>query len=161
MFGDVISEFFDTTLEIRRFEKNYFLYSQKSDYLENISYVEKAQGLLENNTRGFETISDPQQIAKLKEDLRKYKELIDSYASGKSSALFKDKEVEEPIQKIIFEKELRKVGKNIITVAEDISKTERKYIQTLLKHHRFFHYFPYTHGNHNRTNTVTHGCQTT
>ena len=24
MFGDVISEFFDTTLEIRRFEKNYF-----------------------------------------------------------------------------------------------------------------------------------------
>ena len=78
MFGDVISEFFDTTLEIRRFEKNYFLYSQKSDYLENIRYIEKAQGLLENNTRGFETISDPQQIAKLKEDLRKYKELIDS-----------------------------------------------------------------------------------
>ncbi len=87
MFGDVISEFFDTTLEIRRFEKNYFLYSQKSDYLENISYIEKAQGLLENNTRGFETISDPQQIAKLKEDLRKYKELIDSYASGKSVSL--------------------------------------------------------------------------
>ena len=32
MFGDVISEFFDTTLEIRRFEKNFFLYGQKSDY---------------------------------------------------------------------------------------------------------------------------------
>ena len=127
MFGDVISEFFDTTLEIRRFEKNYILYSQKSDYLENISYVKKAQGLLENNTRGFESISDPQQIAKLKDDLRKYKELIDAYASGN-----KEKTVEEPVQKIMFEKELRRVGKDIITVAEDILKTERKYIQSLL-----------------------------
>ena len=28
IFGEAISEFFDTTLEIRRFEKNYFLYEQ-------------------------------------------------------------------------------------------------------------------------------------
>jgi signal transduction histidine kinase len=136
MFGDVISEFFDTTLEIRRFEKNYFLYGQKSDYLENISYIEKAQVLLENNTKGIETISDPQQIAKLKEDLRKYKELIDSYASGKSAASFKGTSFEDPVEKIIFEKELRKVGKDIITVAENISKTERKYVQSLLTNSR-------------------------
>ncbi len=50
--------------------------------------------------------------------------------------MFKDKEFEEPVEKIIFEKELRKVGKDIITVAEDISKTERKYIQTLLNNSR-------------------------
>jgi hypothetical protein len=56
-FGKIISEFFDTTLEIRFFEKNYFLYSQQSDYLENIRYFEKAQSLLENNTAGFESIS--------------------------------------------------------------------------------------------------------
>lgn len=132
MFGDIISEFFDTTLEVRRFEKNFFLYSQKSDYLENISYVEKAQSLLENNTRGFESIADPKQIAELKEDLRKYRELIDSYASGKSGVLIKEKTFEEPIQKIKLENELRRVGKDIITVAEGISKTERKYIQSLL-----------------------------
>ncbi len=133
IFGDVISEFFDTTLEIRRFEKNYFLYSQQSDYLENIRYIEKAQGLLEHNTTGFEMISNPKQIAKLKEDLRKYKVLIDSYASsGRSVALFKEKTIEEPVEKIIFERELRKVGKDIITVAEDISQTERKYVQSLL-----------------------------
>ena len=136
MFGDVISEFFDTTLEIRRFEKNYFLYNQKSDYIENISYIKKAQALLENNTRGFETISDPKQIAKLKEDLRKYKELIDSYSTGKSVKLLKEKAFEEPVEKIIFERELRKIGKDIITVAEDISKTERKYVQSLLNNSR-------------------------
>ena len=68
--------------------------------IENVGYVEKAQGLLENNTRGFESIADPQQIAKLKENLRKYKELIDSYASGKSGVLLKEKALEEPVQKM-------------------------------------------------------------
>jgi two-component system, NtrC family, sensor kinase len=135
MFGDVISDFFDATLEIRRFEKNFFLYGQKSDYIENVSYVEKAQGLLEHNTAGFESIADPQQIAQLKENLRKYRGLIDSYASGKSGVL-KEKAVEEPIQKMNQENELRKVGKDIITVAEGISKTERDYIQSLLNKSR-------------------------
>src|SRR3989304_3221043 len=36
MFGAAISDFFDTTLEIRRFEKNYFLYAKEIDYQENI-----------------------------------------------------------------------------------------------------------------------------
>ncbi|MBS1115609.1 MAG: sensory transduction protein kinase, partial [Nitrospirae bacterium] len=132
IFGDVISEFFDTTLEIRRFEKNFFLYGQQSDYLENIRYIEKAEGLLGNNTRGFESIADPQQIAKLKEDLRKYKGLIDLYASGKSKEISQENSLDEPLQRIILEKQLRTVGKDIITVAEGISKTERKYIQSLL-----------------------------
>ena len=136
MFGDVISEFFDTTLEVRRFEKNFFLYGQKSDYLENVSYVEKAQGLLKQNTEGFESIADPQQIAQLKENLRKYRGLIDSYASGKSGVLLKENAVEEPLQKMNLENELRKVGKDIITVAEGISKAEREYIQSLLNKSR-------------------------
>ena len=134
IFADIISEFFDTTLEIRRFEKNFFLYGQKSDYLENIRYIEKAGSLMENNTGGFETIADPQRIAKLRDDLRKYKELIDLYASAKSDEIFKEKLIEEPLKTIMLEKELRKVGKDIITVAEDISKAERRHIQTLLNH---------------------------
>lgn len=136
MFRDIISEFFDTTLEVRRFEKNFFLYSQKSDYIENVRYVEKAQGLLEHNTAGFESIADPQQIAGLKENLRKYRELIDSYASGRSGVLLKEKAFEEPLQKMKLENELRKIGKDIITVAEGISKTEREYIQSLLNKSR-------------------------
>jgi signal transduction histidine kinase len=134
MFGEAISEFFDATLEIRRFEKNFFLYGQQSDYLENIRYVERAQSILETNTRGFESISDPRQITKLKEDLREYKELIDFYASGKSDSLSKEKTYDEQMREMILEKNLRKVGKDIITVAEGISKTERGNIQSLLSH---------------------------
>jgi two-component system, NtrC family, sensor kinase len=49
---------------------------------------------------------------------------------------FKEKIIEDPVEKIIFEKELRKVGKDIITVAENISKTERTYVQSLLNNSR-------------------------
>ena len=134
IFADVIAEFFDTTLEIRRFEKNYFLYSQQSDYQENIQYVEKARNLLENNIHEFESIADREQIAQLRDNLRKYRELIDLYASGKTTELYKEKFFNEPIKKIILETKLRKVGKDISTVAEGISITERKNIQSLLNH---------------------------
>src|SRR4030067_2407512 len=47
IFGEAISEFFDTTLEIRRFEKNFFLYEKQSDYDENITYVSRAQEIID------------------------------------------------------------------------------------------------------------------
>lgn len=48
--GERISDFFDTTLEIRRFEKNYFLYHQVVDYNENQHYVTRALKLLQDAT---------------------------------------------------------------------------------------------------------------
>jgi len=123
MFGEAISEFFDTTLEIRRFEKNYFLYNQESDYYENIEYVKKAQELLEKNIKGFETIADPLQISSLKNGLKIYKELMEENAGLNRR---------HNIQKTIMEGKIRKTGKDIITIAEDISKTERRNLQVML-----------------------------
>ncbi|HAK87468.1 MAG: hypothetical protein A2X55_03900 [Nitrospirae bacterium GWB2_47_37] len=119
MFGEVISEFFDTTLEIRRFEKNYFLYEKEDDYYENIRYVTKAQELLEKNIKGFETLAAPQQITALRTDLKKYRELMEQYALPHG-------------QKAILAGKIRQTGKDIITDAEDISKTERHNLQTML-----------------------------
>ncbi len=123
MFGEAISEFFDTTLEIRRFEKNYFLYNQEADYYENTEYVKKAQDLPEKNIEGFETIASPQQISSLKNDLKLYKELVEEYAGLNRR---------HGIQKTILEGKIRKTGKDIITAAEDISKAERRNLQAML-----------------------------
>jgi two-component system NtrC family sensor kinase len=123
MLGEAISEFFDTTLEIRRFEKNYFLYNQESDYYENIEYVKKARELLEKNIKGFKTIASPLQISFLENDLNLYKELIEEYAGLNRR---------HNIQKTILEGKIRKTGKDIITAAEDISKTERRNLQVML-----------------------------
>ncbi|MBI5044038.1 MAG: HAMP domain-containing protein [Nitrospirae bacterium] len=121
MLGEAISEFFDATLEIRRFEKNYFLYGKDEDYQENIRYVTKAHGLLEDNIKGFRSIAAAYQISALQNDLKQYKELMEQYSAKVAN-----------INKTSLEGEIRKTGKDIITIAEDISKAERKNLQTML-----------------------------
>ena len=127
MFGEAISELFDTTLEIRRFEKNYFLYEQQSDYNENIRYVSRAQDIIAGNIAGFTSIASTDQIADVQASLEKYKTLIDQYEKiGRQNAARKN----------LFAARIRISGKNIITVAEKISKTERKNLQQILSSSR-------------------------
>jgi signal transduction histidine kinase len=145
MFGEAISEFFDTTLEIRRFEKNYFLYDQEADYYENIGYVKKALEVLEKNIKGFETIASPQQITALRSDLKKYKELMEHYASPRkrdnvpitkspsvNRGFVEETQFPPRMEKTVLEGKIRRTGKDIITIAEDISKTERRNLQVML-----------------------------
>lgn len=123
MFGEAISEFFDTSLEIRRFEKNYFLYGQQSDYDENIQYVSRARDIVNSNITGFTAVASSEQIADVQESLAKYRDLMDQYAkSGR----------QDTVRKNVFAAKIRTSGKNIITIAEEISKTERKNLQQLL-----------------------------
>ncbi len=124
IFGEAISEFFDTTLEIRRFEKNFFLYDQQSDYNENIQYVARAQDNINRNILGFSTLATPEQIMALQTGLKSYREFMEEYAeTGKQDI---------PRRNLMAGK-IRVTGKNIITIAEEISRTERKNLQQLLK----------------------------
>jgi two-component system NtrC family sensor kinase len=122
--GETISDFFDATLEIRRFEKNFFLYEQQSDFESNMRYVVRAQELIDRNTRGFRAFASPQQISSLQDELENYRELMKEYAlAGRSGSA----------RKVILAGSVRASGKNIITAAEDIAKSERKGLQLLLK----------------------------
>jgi len=131
IFGEAISEFFDTTLEIRRFEKNYFLYEQQSDYRENSGYVSKARELLESNIRGFTALAPATQVESLRDRLAAYQGLMEQYAAltapGKRKKL-----VEHGARKTMLEGEIRVTGKDIITIAEEMSRTERTSVQALL-----------------------------
>jgi two-component system, NtrC family, sensor kinase len=123
MFGEAISEFFDTTLEIRRFEKNFFLYEKRPDYDENVKYVILAREIIDRNIAGFSAVASPERIENLRDDLKKYQELMELYArTGRHSTGLKN----------AFAIRLRATGKNIITIAEEIAKTERKNIQQIL-----------------------------
>lgn len=131
MFGETISEFFDTALEIRRFEKNYILYEQDPDYMENIRYVAKAREILEDNIGRFKTAAAPEDITDLISDLKQYQQLMDQYASWRHNKASGGK-VEDPLRKVALEGEIRKAGKDITTRAEEISRTERKNLQVIL-----------------------------
>jgi signal transduction histidine kinase len=122
-FGEVTSEFFDTTLEIRRFEKNYFLYGHIVDYQENKRYIAKAQEILDKNLKEYKRLAVAPQLEILRESLGKYGVLMEQFAQLSSH---------DENQRSALEETIREKGKEIVTIAEDVSKTERKRLHSLL-----------------------------
>jgi len=124
LFGEVISELVETTLEIRRFEKNYFLYEQESDFHTNIDYTKKAQDILDRTIENYRSLTIYPQLKIMKEDLQRYSELMKQFATmkGKNSA-----------EKQLQEETIRETGKRIVTIAENISKTEIEIIKSFLR----------------------------
>jgi len=134
MFGEAISEFFDTTLEIRRFEKNYFLYVKSSDFDENLRYVTKAQDLLSANSVAFAAVTAEGQVPALAANLDKYKLLMQRYEKlNQRESAHRSSENEATSA---LEITIRKYGKDIITSAEAIAKTERQSLQATLNNSR-------------------------
>jgi len=122
-FGEVVSEFFDTTLEIRRFEKNFFLYEKNEDYEENLRYVIKAEEILDKNLREYRRLVVARRLDNIREDLNDYRALMEQFASLAEH---------NAGEKAPLEKAIREKGKEIIVIAEDVSKTERERLQTIL-----------------------------
>jgi len=119
--GNKISDFFDTALEIRRFEKNYFLYGTMEDYETLIAYVDRADVLLKENSSLFRYFGKGKETESLASNLKNYK------------ALLRGLPPQEPREKLVWEKSLRDEGKAIVTRAEELSRTERLLMQNTLK----------------------------
>jgi len=124
--GEALAEFFDATLEIRRFEKNYFLYAQWEDLNESMRYAGRARELLNRNGPAFATFVSGSQLATLRDRLPRYESLMRQYAAAALAA---------PGRKDL-EQEIRRAGKEIVTLAEEISGSERRGLQVLLSHYR-------------------------
>jgi signal transduction histidine kinase len=124
MFREVISELFDTTLEIRRFEKNYFLYEQDSDFYKSIEYTKKAQAILDSNIEQYKTFSIYPQLKTMSHDLQEYKNLMEQVKTMRGEPGSEKQQQEEKI---------RETGKKIVTIAENLSKIETKYIKLLFQ----------------------------
>ncbi len=125
--GGLISEFFDTTLEVRRFEKNYFLYRQAADMAENRHFVSHAQTLLRENREAFGAFASAARIAALDDDLSRYGVLMDEYArTGNAAAVHLDG----------LEARIRKLGQEIVAVAEEVARAKRTTLQTSVARYR-------------------------
>ena len=126
--GERVSEFFDATLEIRRFEKNYFLYRQSADAAENAAYVVMAQRLLQDNFADFLSLSEAARIALLHDTLARYASLMAGYVKLPVSGAAQG-QLQEGI--------IRKAGREIVTIAEELARAERKRSQSSLERHRY------------------------
>jgi two-component system NtrC family sensor kinase len=124
-FSFIISEFFDTTLEMRRFEKNYFLYRDKEDFAENLRFTEKAEDIIGKNREDIKKLQIKTDVYILESDIREYKSLVQRY--------FGLDKGRNPIENYGLESRIRTIGKKIVDATEAISIAERNYIQSLIK----------------------------
>lgn len=115
---ETVSEFVDTTLEIRRFEKNYFLYGKSADREENVKYTFKALDLLNSNKEIFETVVSKDKINEIEDKLRQYNKLSENfYSLFIADTKFPERDA--------LENKIRTLGKNIMTAAGNISIIEK------------------------------------
>ncbi len=125
--GERITELFDATLEIRRFEKNYFLYRQAADFREVNRYAAKVDELLESSAADFTGLALAPQILTVKNEVRAYRALMAEYVRAG---------IAEPRRAELLEAQIRKVGKDVVAITEGMAGTEQRLIRATLDRFR-------------------------
>lgn len=120
MLGQHATDLFNTVLEIRRFERNYFLHHQAGDLEENSRYIELAQQMLTANESDFAAIATPSRVAQLSKRLNDYQRQMSFFSAADRSQL----EAGEP--------RVRELGQEVVAITEEMAGLERRQIQRTL-----------------------------
>lgn len=118
--GERISGFLNTTLESRRFEKNYFLYGQTGDLEQAVQYAHAAEALLEQHAPDFLPLRGVDALQQLTADLRRYSGLMQQLLQSGTRIDATDQRLEEGI---------RGMGQRVVGAAEQMSGIERRILQ--------------------------------
>jgi signal transduction histidine kinase len=127
---ELLHDLLDKTFEIKRYEKNYFLYRQKDDYIENQRLVVETEEFIEKNKEEFKRrFTQSSWISDLRDSLGEYKQLMErysiSYNKGGDSANVAN-----------LEGEIRERGKEIVRIMEGVARIEHKNTLNLLSFSR-------------------------
>jgi signal transduction histidine kinase len=119
----LIEDLFNLTLELRRFEKNYFLYEQEKDYIENLSYAEKLQIIFKENKLTLYSVSSRIEVKNATDSLDRYVEDMKHLNPMKISAV----EWYSQLNRI------RAHGKELTDFAEKAVFNQKKAIHAMLR----------------------------
>jgi len=119
VLGQRATDLFNTVLEIRRFERNYFLHHQAADLEENAAYIKLAKTMLTDNRADFLAIATQARLGELHTLLSDYQRQMSAFAA-----------VEQP--PLELEPRVRTLGQELVAIAEDMAGSERRQIQTTL-----------------------------
>ena len=129
LFVEVMDDFFNATLEARRFEKNYFLYGQEKDLRENLFYWQKLVDLLGSNPEAFDAVIPSGGLSGLRGMVGEYHStmlLLHQYVIASPAP-------KEDLKRQRLEERIRSIGKSLTDVAEQTSLAERHAIRSLLQ----------------------------
>jgi signal transduction histidine kinase len=130
-FDTAISGFSNTILEIRRCEKNYFLYRDESDYHENRTFLARAQQLLSDNIFEFTALVRPAKVELLRSRINHYMNVMEQY-HGLRKAHNLDAGMNVTDEMINLEKDIKKSGQDILSIADDLLVSEHRKMKTFL-----------------------------
>ncbi len=117
--AEKVSELIDTVFEVRRYEKNLFLYGGNSeDYRELNMYLDRLETILKENEEDIIIFSNKETATALKINLQQYREYLSGYGKINHS--------------ISWEAKVRAKGREIVKIAEDISKIKTEKLTTFL-----------------------------
>src|SRR5512139_3948332 len=119
VLGQRATDLFNTVLEIRRFERNYFLHHQTADLEENAAYINLAQTMLTANRTDFLAIATQARLAELHTLLGDYQRQMAAFGAA----------AQPPLE---LEPRVRTLGQELVAIAEDMAGSERRQIQTTL-----------------------------
>ncbi len=131
--GERISELFDTTLEIRRFERNYFLHRQPADLEENAHYIAKLSGMFSRGTSDFAALDSARQLDVLRSQLERYQSLINQYAQTARSG---DPVKSGAPREQVLEEQVRAAGRDLVENGEKLVSAEKQFVRSSLESFR-------------------------
>lgn len=114
--GEKVSELIDTILEVRRYEKNYFLYGKQEDLDELRQYLGRLDTILRGAQEDMGSFVQKDLILQLKKDIAEYEKLLGHLkeSTNQNMAYWEDK--------------IRNKGRDIAKNAEAIGEIKRKRI---------------------------------
>lgn len=136
-FVEIIEDFFNATLEVRRFEKNYFLYRQEKDFHENQLYWQKLKDLFDNKSTVLGEIVSQADLARLSGTIDSYQRSMQQLhvcvnEQPKDAHWSLDRETESARQADL-EAQVRETGQRLTAFAEQTRLAEKEEIRRKLK----------------------------
>lgn len=125
---EVINNFLNLTLELRRYEKNYFLYRLDEDYRDNGEYLDKLVETTELNRDIFSSLQtsvlndEPEVFLIVYKEKMNRLHLLNQVYSTPAYDLERER----------LQESIRESGKKLTLFAEEISAREKVFIQKLL-----------------------------
>ncbi|MBF0138281.1 MAG: HAMP domain-containing protein [Magnetococcales bacterium] len=123
--GSRIENFLNVILELRRYEKNYFLYRKESDLEAYQHWMQTARELPEHHIQEFALFMSPG--IDLRRYIQIYGEAMDAYVNSRLT---------QPNEMAKVEEMVRQAGKRVATLAEEMAILEKERLFATLAGHR-------------------------
>jgi signal transduction histidine kinase len=132
-------DLFNTILEARRYEKNYFLYMEPKNLEDSISYVHQAEQKLVKIIENYGSYTLDKNLEHKLDNLRRYGKVLSELLALHQQ---KGSSLTGPELNEIFsgrQEAIRILARNITEDMEEILKQERRYVNQLIRESKNYH----------------------